>query len=114
MSDESCGTCAYRKVMVMEQPCVDCQFNALIGLGLTGWIACGGNGLTRYKLGTDPDTGKPCMLADSAGPWMCSGEVDRVMAELQSRITNSVEERRDGTEMPPRIDYDRQNDIVPV
>lgn len=38
--------------------------------------------MTRYRLGTDTDTGKPCMLVSPDGPWMCAGEVNRVMAAL--------------------------------
>lgn len=38
--------------------------------------------MTRYRLSTDPDTGKPCMIASPDGPWMCVGEVERGIAAM--------------------------------
>ena len=37
--------------------------------------------MTRYRLSTDTDTGKPCMVSDPNGIYYSDGEVDREVAQ---------------------------------
>lgn len=41
--------------------------------------------MTKYRLDRDPDTGKPCMVADPCGIYYSAGEVDREIAKYQQQ-----------------------------
>lgn len=42
--------------------------------------------MTKYRLDRDPDTGKPCMVADPDGIYYSVGEADREIAERDDLI----------------------------
>lgn len=51
--------------------------------------------MTKYRLSADPDTGKPCMVADPDGIYYSAGEVDREIHKrtwLMQRLAWAIDE----------------------
>lgn len=54
--------------------------------------------MTKYRLSTDPDTGKPCMVSDPNGIYYSTGEVDREVAKRDDLIRRMAEAIRQNWE----------------